>query len=160
MWVCFALVVAGAALAAYFFIYLPSATHDAQGGLKTDPRVQVGSLSGNGNDLAAVIDESTISFSINTTPTFASGSAPGNLTIENLKGARNRFTVAIALKDDGKTVYESGAIDPGTYIESAPLLTSLPKGDYPATALFKTYRLTDDTRLGQVAAELVLHIES
>lgn len=134
------------------------ASHEA--GLAHDPNVQVGSLTGSGADLDKIVDESMVSFSINTDPVFPNGTAPGNLTIENLAVNNNRFTVTINLKDhDGEEVYRSGAIDPGQYIEQAPLSVDLPRGDYPAVAVFHTYRLSDNSPLGQVAAELELHVE-
>lgn len=128
--------------------------------LTRDPNVRVGSLTGAGADLDKIVDEGMVSFSINTDPIFSDGKAPGNLTIENLAANNNRFIVTINLKGQGgREVYRSGTIDPGQYIEQAPLSADLPQGDYPAVAVFQTYRLSDNAPLGQVAAELELHVE-
>ena len=130
--------------------------------MELDPNVRVGRLTRSPEEvraeLEAQVDESMISFSINATPAFENGREPGNLMIENPAGNRNRFTVEIRLKEDGRTVYQSGYIDPGQYIERAPLDEALPAGEYPAVAYFTAYSLRDGGYIGQVGGELSLHV--
>lgn len=133
--------------------------HKDEGALQPDPNVKVGTLTGASADLDKIAEEAQVSFSINAAPEFETGTAPGNLTIENLEINNNRFTVAINLEEDGREVYRSGYLDPGQYIESAPLSEDLPPGDYPAVATIETFRLSDNTPIGRVAAELVLHVK-
>ena len=128
-------------------------------GLQPDPNVKIGSLTGAGADLDKIAEEAQVSFSINAEPEFETGSAPGNLTIENLEINNNRFTVTINLVEDGREVYRSGYLDPGQYIDYASLHAVLPQGDYPAVATIETYRLSDGTPIGRVGAELVLHVK-
>ena len=131
--------------------------HAAEEGLRPDPNVQVGSA-GNAADYDGAVDEGLLLFSINAEPVFASGTEPGNLLIENLKENRTRFTVALYRDDDGEKVYESGYLDPGQYIESAPLDAALPPGDYPCTARFSTYRLSDETPVGQADVGVTVRV--
>lgn len=146
------LLAAGVALAVFF------ALNGRDAGLKPDPNVQVGSIAGS-MDHHGIVSEGELSFSINATPVFADGTAPGNMRIENLKDAKNRFTVAIVRNDTGEQVYQSGAVDPGRYIENAPLSIDLPAGTYPCTAVFSTYRLKDDTPIGKANVVITLTVQ-
>ena len=127
-----------------------------------DPNVRAGTL---GNDprkrveeLESIVDEGMLTFSINATPSFDDGNAEGNLLIENPPGNGNRFTVTIVRKDTGEPIYKSGSLEPGQYIDKAPLDVRLPAGRYPCTAVIQTFRLADSTYIGQVAAELEIYI--
>lgn len=132
---------------------------EEESGPQPDPNVKIGSLTGAGADLDKIAEEAQVSFSINAEPEFETGSAPGNVTIENLEINNNRFTVTINLSEDGREVYRSGYLDPGQYIDYAPLEVVLPPGDYPAVATLETYRLSDGTPIGRVGAELLLHVK-
>ena len=70
-----------------------------------------------------------LTFSINVTPVFADGTSPGNLMIENSESNNNRCTCAVYRKDTGERIYQSGALDPGQYIEAAPLEVDLDAGE-------------------------------
>lgn len=126
--------------------------------LASDPNVKVGSLTGSTEDLDKIVDEGMLTFSINSTPVFDDGSAPGNLMIENPDINNNRFTVTITRDDNGQTIYESGALDPGQYIDGVPLDVSLPAGEYTCTATFNTFKLSDDSPIGQAAAGLTITV--
>lgn len=145
-----------AAVALFIWLTSPDPNRD---GLQPDPNVQVGSLSGDFADLDKIVDEGMLTFSINATPAFPDGASPGNLMIENAEINNNRFTVAIYRTDTGEKIYESGYLDPGQYIESAPLSVDLDAGKYPCTAQFSTYKLSDNTPIGQAAAEITLYVQ-
>ena len=145
-----------AAIALFIWLTSPDPNRD---GLQPDPNVQVGSLSGDFADLDKIVDEGMLTFSINATPAFADGASPGNLMIENAEINNNRFTVAIYRTDTGEKVYESGYLDPGQYIEEAPLDVDLDAGKYPCTAQFSTYKLSDNAPIGQAAAEITLYVQ-
>lgn len=129
-----------------------------EGALPSDPNVRVGSLTGNTEDLDKIVDEGMLTFSINSTPVFENGTANGNLMIENSEINNNRFTVAIVRDDTGETIYQSGALDPGQYIDDVPLDADLPAGEYACTATFSTYRLSDNSPIGQAAAGLTITV--
>ncbi len=143
----------GAAIAA--FIYFTTPQDD--GTLKPDPNVKIGAIT-DSSDLDKIIDEGMLTFSINATPVFESGSAEGNLLIENPEINNNRFTVEITRLDTNEVVYKSGYLDPGQYIETAKLNTVLPKGTYKCVAEFKTFKLSNSQPIGQAAAEVTLNV--
>lgn len=126
--------------------------------LAADPNVRVGSITGSTEDLDKIVDEGMLTFSINSTPVFESGTANGNLMIENSEINNNRFTVEITRDDTGETVYQSGALDPGQYVDDVPLDVALPAGEYACTATFSTYRLSDNSPIGQAAAGVTITI--
>lgn len=130
--------------------------------LEPDGNVQVGSLTKDAAErkaeLQKVVDESVIRFSINATPYFKTGGSAGNLLIENKEGSRNRFTVEIRLKKGQESVYQSGYVKPGQYIEKAKLTKVLPPGKHKAVAYFKAYDLKEDTYIGQAGAEVTLYV--
>lgn len=126
--------------------------------LAADPNVRVGSITGNTEDLDKIVDEGMLTFSINSTPVFDNGTANGNLMIENSEINNNRFTVAITRDDTGETVYQSGALDPGQYVDDVPLDVALPAGEYACTATFSTYKLSDNSPIGQAAAGVTITV--
>ena len=150
------LLLIAAAIALFVWLTTPNPDRD---GLQPDPNVRVGSLSGDFADLDKIVDEGMLTFSIYATPSFPDGASPGNLMIENAEINNNRFTVAIYRADTGEKVYESGYLDPGQYIEEAPLDVDLEPGKYPCTAQFSTYKLSDGTPIGQAAAEITVYVQ-
>lgn len=133
--------------------------------LHQDPNVKVGSATLSAEERLAelnkIVEESNITFSINSTPMY-SLSIPDqgvNWVIENPPDNGNRFTVTILLLDTGETVYQTnGYLDPEQYIETGPLLMTLPKGEYRCVAYFDAYRIDDNSYIGQGGAELTLYI--
>ncbi len=99
-----------------------------------------------------------LTFGINATPSFENGSAKGNLMIENPPENGNRFTVAIYRRDTEEKIYQSGYLDPGQVIETAPLDAELAEGEYPCVAYFDAYSLGDDSYLGRAGAEITLYV--
>lgn len=144
-----------AGIAAFVWLTSPNADRD---GMLPDANARVGSLSGDFEDLDKIVDEGMLTFSINITPSFATGTEPGNLMIENAEINNNRFTCAIYRKDNGEKIYQSGSLDPGQYIEAAPLDVDLEPGEYPCTAYFETYKLSDNAPIGQAAAEITVYV--
>ncbi len=149
------LLLIAAAIAVFIWLTSPDPDRD---GLQPDANAKIGSLSGDFDDLDKIVDEGMLTFSINVTPSFANGTSPGNLMIENAEINNNRFTCAIYRKDTGEQIYQSGALDPGQYIENAPLSVDLDPGTYPCTAYFSTYKLSDNTPIGQAAAEITVYV--
>lgn len=150
------LLLIAAGVAAFLWLTTPNADRD---GMLPDANARVGSLSGDFDDLDKIVDEGMLTFSINVTPSFASGTEPGNLMIENAEINNNRFTCAIYRKDNGEKIYQSGYLDPGQYIEKAPLDADLEPGQYPCTAYFETFKLSDNAPIGQAAAEITIYVQ-
>lgn len=128
---------------------------------RADPNVQVGAPQ-NGTaaleELQRQVDEGMLTFGINATAAFENGVSPGNLMLENPQENRSKFAVMVVRADTGETVYQSGTLEPGQYLENVTLDTPLEKGEYPCTAYIDAYSLTDDAYLGRAAAEITLYI--
>ncbi len=111
-------------------------------------------------ELQQQLDESMISFSINTSPVFETGGAEGNLMLENPASNAKLLVVEIYMDDTQELIYQSKALPAGSYIESTRLDKLLEPGSYEATAYFKAYREADHSYIGQVGADLTLSVLS
>lgn len=108
-----------------------------------------------------VVEEGMFNISINSNPIFEDGRTEGNLGIENIPGNQYLMQVTITLDDTGQTVYESGLIEPGYYIDKAKLTMPLAAGEYPATALFTAVNPENETdEIGTGAANIVISIKN
>lgn len=132
--------------------------------LQVDPNVGVGTLEKDPAqrqaELDALVSEGMVTIYINATPMY-SASKPDqgcNWLIENPEENQNRFTVTVSRNDTGEVVYKTGYLDPGQYIDTAPLDVVPEKGQYECTAIFQTYRISDNSAIGQAGAELTLYI--
>lgn len=127
---------------------------------RPEPNVQVGEPTEADalEELQRQVDESMLTFGINATASFENGASPGNLMIDNPKENGSRFTVTIERRDTGETVYTSGTLEPGQYMDQVTLDVALPAGEYPCTAWFDAYRLADSGYIGRAGAEITLYI--
>ncbi len=134
-------------------------------GLEMDDNATVGILPGIDLDqrraeLQQELDESMISFSINTSPVFENGGAAGNLMLENPGNNAKLLVVEIYADDTGELLYKSKAIPTGSYIETARLDKVLGPGEYAATAYFNAYREDDQSYIGQTGAAIKITVLS
>lgn len=130
-----------------------------------DPAAVTGILPGMSEEeiraeLDRVVEEGMLNISISSGISFADGKSQGQANINNVEANNYIFKVVITLNDTGETVYESGGIRPGQYIQYIELEKELEAGEYAATATFTAY--TQDTRqiVGNAAAGLTLYVES
>ena len=79
--------------------------------------------------------------------------------IENPSNQGKLIRVEIWRDDTGEKIYETGAIPPGNYVESAPLKEKLPAGEYSCTARFYAYREEDEAYIGQAGAQIKLTLQ-
>lgn len=92
-------------------------------------------------DLNAQVAEGEMNVSIANTIKFPNGSLnEGDARIENIEANRVDQVVTIALKDSDEVLYESGAIQPGYFIQNISLNKNLEPGIYKAVALFTGYK--------------------
>ena len=105
-------------------------------------------------------DESTFSFEVNSRPVFKDGKSEGNLRIANPPYNKYAISVEIKLDSNGKTVFNSGKINPNHYIENAKLTKKLKAGEYDATAIINAYDVKTGDFKGTSAAKLVIKIEN
>ncbi len=111
-------------------------------------------------ELQQLLDESMISFSINTSPVFETGGSEGNLMLENPANNAKLLVVEIYINDTQELIYESKALPAGSYIENVRLDKLLEPGSYEATAYFKAYRESDHSYIGQAGADITLSVLS
>lgn len=115
---------------------------------------------GNADDLNKKVEEGMITMSMNTDPIFKTGKDKGNLLIENDKSNNYPIMVEIKTKSDGKTIYKSGLIPVGKFVNNAPLSVDLDKGDYPCVAYFNNMDESTGKVLGTGGAEITVHVLS
>lgn len=109
--------------------------------------------------LNAKIAEGMVNIGIAAEPIFERNGKKGRIGIENIEANRYSFQVTLTEDETGETLYESGIIDPGYYIEFVELKKNLPAGDYPATALFSTYSLDEsEDKIAETRVKMILHV--
>ena len=110
-------------------------------------------------ELNRKVEEGMINISMNTSPVFENGSAPGNLMIVNSEHNNYPQIVYIVLKDNGEEIYRSGAIRVGSKIEQAKLDTPLPAGRYDCVAYFNNVNPDTGDFLGTAGAEITITVQ-
>lgn len=115
-----------------------------------------------GDDAAPVRDasETTAAFSINSIMRFDSPSSKAYIYFENPEGNGKYLSLALVRDDTGQTVYQTGLLQPGTYVEQDALDAMLPYGEYACTAQVSAFRIPDKTPLGTVAAAVTVKVGS
>lgn len=157
----FLLAVIGALV--WFFVLHPATPEPPA--LVGDPNVKIGSAVKSEEErqaeLNAMVAEGTLTFMINRQPMY-SLSVPDQgclWLIENPEENQNRFSVTVTRDDTNEVVYKSGYLDPGQYIDTAPLDVIPEKGAYECTAIFDTYSLEEDHHyIGHGGAAVTLYI--
>ena len=127
--------------------------------------IQEGILSGyTEEEIKAIMqrkaDESTFSFEINSRPIFSNGASEGNLRIANPPYNKYSISVKITLDSNGKTIFESGKIEPKHYIERAKLNQKLKAGEYNATAVITAFDTESEEYKGTTSAKLIIKVEN
>ena len=152
-----------AVLGAAVYLLLERSKPEAKEGLAYEANVIAGDIPGKSKEerqreLNSVVEEGMLAMSINATP---SGKAAGedrgiNWLIENPSNQGKLIRVEVWRDDTDEIIYETGAIKPGNYVESAPLKKELPAGQYDCTARFYAYQEENETYIGQAAARITL----
>jgi len=129
-----------------------------------DPSAQTGSLAGKTEEeimaeLNRIVEEGYFNISIASKIYFENGNAEGAARIENISANPYNMKVTITLDETGETIYESGGLKPGQFIEKIRLLRALPEGTYNAKAAFTAFAQDDLSRVGQAAAQIELIVE-
>ena len=125
-----------------------------EGGWETKSREEIEA------SLNEKVAEGMINISMNTAPSFADGSAEGNLMIVNEEVNRYPQKVEILRNDTGETVYASNAIPVGSKIERARLSVSLPAGTYECTAYFHSLDPVTGNVIGTAGAVVTINIQN
>ncbi|WP_343207982.1 hypothetical protein [Anaerolentibacter hominis] len=156
----------GAAFAGFYAYRIIAEQKSAEtAGLVQDPNARIGTLDQTEaeriRELEEIVNKSMITMSINATPCFRNGE--GNLMLENPSENGSRITVALYPRgkeeQEEEKLYQSGALDPGQYIDNVRLDRELAAGEYPCTAYFLAYDLSDDSYIGKAAIEITIYVE-
>lgn len=105
------------------------------------------------------VKEGEVLIGIASEPIFEYGGQRGRIGIENDERNNYSFQVTLTLDSTGEVLYESGVIDPGYYVEFIELNRTLEAGDYPVTATFTTYSLTESPDpIAEIKASITFHV--
>lgn len=107
-------------------------------------------------ELDRIVEEGMFNISIASVIQFDEGTQPGKAYIENVPGNRYAMKAAITLDATGETVYASGGIAPGSYIEDIALARDLAPGEYEATCTFAAFDAETLDEVGKAAAAVKL----
>lgn len=101
-------------------------------------------------ELSSTVEEGMLAMSIDTTPSGrgVGNERPVNWLIENPPNQGKLIRVETYRNDTGERTYETGAIEPGSYVEVALLDVNLPVGKYDCITRFCTYRLETGEYIG------------
>ena len=154
---------AGAAAGVYFSRSRPA---EKTAGLVYESNVIMGDIPGKSleerqQELDSVVEEGMLAMSMNVTPFGKTTGADRSINwmIENPSNQGKLIRVEITRDDTGEKIFETGAIRPGNYLESGPLLIPLPAGEYDCTAVFLAYQEETETLMGQAAVKIKLVLQ-
>jgi len=150
--------------AGIFFSY-KNAPREPEGGLVYEANVVSGDIPGKSREerqreMDSMVEEGMLAMSMNITPSGkVSDGRMINWLIENPSNQGKLIRVEITRDDTGEKIYETGAIRPGSYVESAPLNVELSAGIYECTAVFLAYREETEALIGQAAVKVTLTLQ-
>lgn len=130
---------------------------------------QLGQLDGKSEaeiqeELNRVVEEGTMSISINVNPVFKNGTSEGTLEIENSPSNHYAQIISITVDETGEEVYNSGLIMPNYHIQTDKLSKALSAGTYDCTATFTAYDTSTDEQnpieVGAAAAKITISVLS
>lgn len=105
------------------------------------------------------VAEGMVNIGIQGEPVFEYNGKKGRLGIENIEANHYSFQVDLILDETGETIYSSGLIEPGYYVEYVELNQQIAAGDHEATAVFTTYSLDEsEDKISEARVKLTLHI--
>lgn len=112
-------------------------------------------------EMDSFVEEGMLAMNMNITPSgkLSGSSRTVNWLIENPSNQGKLIRVEVTRDDTGEKIYETGAIRPGNYVESAPLDVELPAGVYECTAVFLAYGVETEELIGQAAVKITLTLQ-
>lgn len=104
------------------------------------------------------VAEGSVQINMNSKLVFKDGKAKGYVRIVNSPNNHYKLVVEMIRKDTSETIYQTGAMYPGNYLEQDRLDVDLPKGDYPVSIHFRNYDRKSEQFVGEAVTENVVHI--
>lgn len=108
-------------------------------------------------ELNRIIDKGRFNVSINPTPTLEHGEI--DLLIENVPANHYLMQVEVLIPEKDLTVYQSGLIKPGYFIERAETDVKLASGDYNGLAVFHALHTDTQEEIGKTSVTMQIHVE-
>lgn len=131
--------------------------------LESTIKAELGQLENKSNEeiqaaLNEVVDEGSLSVSINMNPVFPTGDTAGSLQIEN--GPQNLYgqRVVITLNDTGEQIYDSGYMPINSHIQEDTLDVDLNAGTYDANVVFTALDESTGNEVGQVISKIKITV--
>lgn len=130
-----------------------------------EPNVVVGSLEGyTDEELAALladkVEEGMIAFSINTQVVIEKPGGTAQILFENPANNAKLLKLSLVRDDTGDQIYKTGFVAPGSYVDADVLDVELEPGTYTCTATIESYHENTKKFIGQVAAEVLVTVNS
>lgn len=110
-------------------------------------------------DLEKTIAEGMMNISIASNITVSAQTGQAEARIENIAANKVDQKVTLELADTGEVIYESGAIAPGSHVQTIQLDANLEPGVYGALATFDGYDIETREKKGTAAAKVTLAVE-
>ena len=131
---------------------------------KLEANAVVGTMPGKSEEeieaeLNRQVSEKMIAFTLNSNPVYADGKAKGNILFENPKSNGKYTRLEVYLDESGELIYETGLLEPGSYVPEGELKKELKAGEYACTAYIHAYRISDESYLGKVSAGITVTVE-
>lgn len=121
-----------------------------------EPNVVVGSMEGYTDEeiaemLKKKVDEGMISFSLNTHLYLDGPDAQASIKFENPANNAKLTKLRLVRDDTGEQIYETGFLEPGSYVDADQLDARLGPGEYACTGYITSYEQGTKRFLGEAA---------
>lgn len=128
-----------------------------------EPNVVVGTMEGYTDEeiaamLAKQVDEGMIAFSLNTHMYLESPDAQASIKFENPANNAKLTKLKLVRDDTGETLYETGYLAPGSYVDAAAFDVQLAPGEYACTGYISSYSQDEKKYLGEAACTVVVTV--
>lgn len=102
--------------------------------------------------------EGMMGFAINATIGFENADAKGKIKFENPGNNAKLLKLEIKRDDNGQTIYSTGYLAPGSYVDEDELDVKLDPGTYTCTARISSYKEDTKAYIGEAAAAVTIVI--
>lgn len=101
----------------------------------------------------------SVEYTINREIFFSSPESSAEFAIDNPEDSPYDIQVSITRNDNGKKIYGSGALRPGSHIKTAKLQgAQLPEGTYSCTAEVTTYEVGGTKKMESIQVPVTIYI--
>lgn len=130
-----------------------------------EPNVIVGTMENYTDEeiaamLAKKVDEGMIAFSLNTHIYLESSGAQASIKFENPANNAKLTKLRLVRDDTGETLYETGYLAPGSYVDADVFDVRLAPGEYECTGYVSSYSQDEKKYLGEAACTVSVTVGS